>query len=882
MLAKMTARVTGFTRNAVTAHLEWICRTTRTWPLRVIGCALLILVLAFLSIRTVHFQSDIFRLFPSGEGPLKLFLDSLKWSGGAGEAYFLLEGDREKVVSEAETFAARLKALSVDGAPAFRKVSYRVYDPAEAGSFADFIAYAVSHPYLFLSPDDVGRYAEKLTPQAMDLSLQRARSELASQAGMGMRDIIAADPLYLRDLILPRLKGATQAFDLDPDSPYFLSRDGRVLIMVAETAKPVQDMAFARKLVSGINEARSGFSSKISCAGAHLSAVIDEQVMKRNILACVGSSLLVVLGLFYVTYRRFLPTLLIPLIILYGTVLALGVGGLLLTSVNIISLAFTALIIGLGTDYSIHLYDRFYHERSTGKGVDEALQCAVVDTGHGLFTAGVTTALPFLALTISNVRALSELGLLVGLGVLFSLYATLFFLPPLLVFAERRFPERCYKPLPGFALGSVWSFAGRHPGKIVFLSLILIAGLFIASFFVSFEGELKNLQPRHSEAFLTQEKIERHLSLGRKQLLLAAEGKSLDDVMLRGERIVPLVEKYLRKKELTAWSSLGKVINDRALAAEVRKDLSAAVGTSEPAAVLRAALEKNGFDPEQFQKALKGVSGLKKGTFVSTAEAVERLEKSPLRGVVERHLVREDGNFHLLSYLYYSGEEFNQAAFLSELNRLDTSIRATSVDLVSNQLADSVKKSFLWGFAIGGILVLFLLLAHFESLAGIFYSLFPVLAGVIAMLGIMALTGMRLNFMNSMVLVTILGMGSDYGLHIMHRVRGAGRLGAQEEFVQSGRAVFLSALTTIAGFGSLAFTDYGAMASIGWATNYGIGATALLALVAVPAFMHLLGRNNQVCRKGAETRSNISGLEMEGLSSRRDRGVRDEIIPQED
>jgi len=49
--------------------------------------------------------------------------------------------------------------------------------------------------------------------------------------------------------------------------------------------------------------------------------------------------------------------------------------------------------------------------------------------------------------------------------------------------------------------------------------------------------------------------------------------------------------------------------------------------------------------------------------------------------------------------------------------------------------------------------------------------------------------------------------------------------------------VLLSALTTIAGFGSLAFTDYGAMSSIGWATNFGIGATALFTLVFLPAFL---------------------------------------------
>jgi predicted RND superfamily exporter protein len=114
------------------------------------------------------------------------------------------------------------------------------------------------------------------------------------------------------------------------------------------------------------------------------------------------------------------------------------------------------------------------------------------------------------------------------------------------------------------------------------------------------------------------------------------------------------------------------------------------------------------------------------------------------------------------------------------------------------------------------------------------------LAGVIAMLGMMALTGMRLNFMNSMVLVTILGMGSDYGLHIMHRLSGDTVGDGEAEFIQTGRAVLLSALTTIAGFGSLAFTDYGAMSSIGWATNYGVGATAFFALITLPAVILFL------------------------------------------
>src|SRR6266545_1253325 len=388
---KSLQKVTGAVNSAIRAHLEGIYRVTTTRPRLVVVASLVLCVLALLSIASIRFESDVFKLFPVRQGALRLLLDSLEWTGSAKEVYFLLEGERQGLPAEAEAFAGRLKRLTVDGRPAFSRVTYRVYDPGEEASFAAFIGYAAAHPQLFLSLSQVDSFAGRLAPQAMEGSLMRARSELASQAGMSMRDIVAADPLYLRELVLPRLKKGSQDLNLDPASPYFLSRDGQMLIMIAEPAQPVQDVAFARKLVAGIFEARTGAKAHISCAGAHISAVIDEREVKGNVIACVLSSLVVVLLLFYLTYRRFLPTLLIPLILFFGVVLALGTAGLFLSSISLISFGFTALIIGLGTDYSIHLYDRFYLEREKGCPAGEALRLAVVDTGHGLFTAATTT-----------------------------------------------------------------------------------------------------------------------------------------------------------------------------------------------------------------------------------------------------------------------------------------------------------------------------------------------------------------------------------------------------------------------------------------------------------------------------------------------------------
>ncbi|BBA68997.1 efflux RND transporter permease subunit [Geobacter sulfurreducens] len=839
-------RIVAFVHSAIGRHLAWLFRVTWHHPRATLAGSLLALCLAIASISGLRFESDIFKLFPTDRGALRLFLDTIEWTGSAGEAYLLLEGNRERLPAEAEALAARLRALRVDGEPALRSVSYRVVEPADLPDFAAFVGRAVTLPHLFLSPDQADEFTNRLDASRMDAALRRATAELAAGGGVGSRDLVAADPLALRELILPRLQAASQALDLDPESPYFLSRDGQLLVMIAEPARPVQDMEFARKLVAGINEARAavGPGVSVSCAGAHLSAVIDEAVMKRNILACIASSLAVVLGLFFMTYRRVLPTLLIPVIIAFGTVMALGTAGLLLPSVHIISFAFTALIIGLGTDYSIHLYDRYRTERSAGRNTEESLRLAVVDTGHGVFTAATTTAFPFLALVISDVRALSELGLLVGLGVLYSLYATFFFLPPLLIFAERRVPDARHNPLPSLGLARLWRLTQGGSRTIAFISLAAVAGLTLAAFSISFEGDLKNLQPRHSEAFLTQERIERHLSISPRQMVVAVEGSDLSDVMRKGGEVAALAEGYRQRQEVVAITWLGSVMNGAGDQQQVLERLQKRSTVREAGRELGLALERADFDTAMFPEAVSGLGRLSSAGPVPTAEAVALLRGSPLGSMVDRFLVERNGRWHLLLTLHYRGDAFPQERFLAQLEAVAPGARATGPDLISRQLAESVRGSFLEGFAIGGILILFLLVVHFESLAGIAASLLPVVAGVISMLGLMAVTGMKINFMNAMVLVTILGMGSDYGLHVYHRLREGDGSEAGDRYVQAGRAVLLSALTTVAGFGSLAFTDYGAMSSIGWATNFGIGATAFFALVSLPAFLALRRSRN--------------------------------------
>lgn len=837
-MSKLFARIPAFCNSLTRRHLEWVFKITFNSPRSVIIGALLLVSLAVATITTISFESDIFKLFPTRLPALRLLLDSMEWSGSAKEAYFLLEGDPATLPADAEKLAERLKQLKIANTPAFNKVTWRIYDQAEGKLFTDFVSYAVTEPQLFIAPQDATLLKKRLSADTFDASLKNLEAELAGQFGGVNSDLASADPLNLREFILPRLKAGSQGLDLDPASPYFLSRDGRLLIMIAEPAKAVQDVAFARQLVAGINESRKGVDAKVTCAGAHISAVLDEAEMKGGILSCILSSLVVVLLIFYSVYRRVLPTLLLPMIISVGVLMSLATAGLILPSIHIVSFAFMALIVGLGTDYSIHLYDRYHGERAAGKSSEEALRLAIIDTGHGLFTASITTALPFLALMVSDVRALYELGLLAGLGVIYSFYATLFFLPPLLLFMERRFPLSEFKPLPTLGLRRLWQFSTAKPRLVVAVFLIILSFFAISAFSVKFDGELKNLQPKHSEAFLTQEKIEKHLSLAPRQLMIAVEGKELGDVMARAGQIGELAERYQLAGKISAWSSLGKVINNRSEQEPIIRVLldSSGINLSKK---FEESLIKHGFDASAFRPFINAISSFCNAGITAESRAVAKLEASPLKAVVNRHLVHNTDGYHALLFIHYKDAGFTKTPFMEELSKIDFTARTSSVELISSQLAESVSHSFLWSFVIGGLLVIFLLVSHFETKRGVLYALFPVAGGALSMLAVMALFGMKLNFMNAMVLVTIVGMGSDYGLHIGHRVEGAGSK-SEEHFAQAGRAVLLSALTTIAGFGSLAFADYPALASIGWATNLGVGFTVMLGLVVLPSIIRLI------------------------------------------
>jgi predicted RND superfamily exporter protein len=105
--------------------------------------------------------------------------------------------------------------------------------------------------------------------------------------------------------------------------------------------------------------------------------------------------------------------------------------------------------------------------------------------------------------------------------------------------------------------------------------------------------------------------------------------------------------------------------------------------------------------------------------------------------------------------------------------------------------------------------------------------------------------GIHLNFMNLVVFTMVLGIGVDYGVHVLHRGLQSSSGQLEQELRKVSGAVVLAGLTTLVGFGSLVFSAYPGLQSMGAVALMGVGFSLLLALTLVPVLFDKWRRKRQ-------------------------------------
>ncbi len=135
---------------------------------------------------------------------------------------------------------------------------------------------------------------------------------------------------------------------------------------------------------------------------------------------------------------RSVSSAIIPILVVFISINWLyGTMGYLSIPVSTLSGGVAAMVIGIGIDFAIHIMNKFKLERKEGKSIKDSVELALTHTGVALFATAATTIAAFLAFLFGAMPEMGRFGLLMTIGIMYSLIFSIFALPSMLILEEK-------------------------------------------------------------------------------------------------------------------------------------------------------------------------------------------------------------------------------------------------------------------------------------------------------------------------------------------------------------------------------------------------------------------------------------------------------------
>ena len=833
-------------------------------PRTVLAGMAAVVALALVAAVRLEFDPDVLRLLPKRDPDVKVYQETLAQFGNVD--YFVVgirvpeTAPLDPYESFADELAGRMQASGL-----FESVEHRL------GELDDLVREFLPQSVLFLDAAGRERLATLLTDEAIERRVQEVRRQLETPQAVAVRDLMKLDPLGIAMVFLDRLGSRRGPLAVDWTSGRYLSRDHRLLLVLGKPTRAPQDLDFNRKLIDAVEaEAKrvaSGWAGlaeglalsppELFFGGRYVIVLEDTALIWRDVAVNAVTSIGGVLLLFYLAYRRTSLLLLVFSPLFCGLAITFGFASVAVGVLASTTAGVAALLVGLGDDFVIVLYGRYVAERWRGASVEESLRAMGGATARGVILGAVTTAATFYAFLITDFTGLYQMGLIVGTGILFCLVAVLLLVPAMIGWSEERHRRRASAPrLHIFAFGierlTRWAIRSPRATMLAAVALTLAALAMLPA--LRFDDSVEALRPGGNRGILAQEEINRHFGSGFDHMSLVVRGATLEETLAGAERAAAGARKLVESGRLGGFDAVTSVLPSlegqrEALAWLERGRVTGALDPARIRASFERACAVEGLRPTPFAG---GLDLLEQALAPRRPLTREALAAMPQGGrLLDRYLRQTPSGWTSVVKLYNlpgrPKREVPEAA-VELADSLGAGAKLTGINVLSRALRGDVRRDAFLSGLIGLVLVVALLWIDFRDLRSAMLALVPLLIGIVWMLGAMAALDLHFNFMNLFVITMILGIGVDYGIHVIHRYleeRDAGGdvVAAVEE---TARGVLLAALTTIVGFGSLATSHYPGLVSMGLVSILGTLATALVAVAVVPAWLFWRARSTRL------------------------------------
>lgn len=759
-----------------------------------------------------------------------------------------------------------------------------VYIPG-AGEFFD------RHGLLYLDLDEVEELAAGLTqaqPFIGTLSKDNSLKSLLTIIAMAITEQEQELPVELNPLldkirlaIRAVLDGKTypvswQQMMIGKEDRDLLSTQRFILVKPTlnfdELTPAEESLATVRAIVEKAKQNLPGVSIRLT----------GEVVLEHDELATVTYSAevasiasLILVCLTLITGYRSIRLMLITLtVIVMGLILTAGFAALAIGHLNILSVSFATLYIGIGDDYAVQTCLRYRELLRQNLSRQQALTGAVRNVGPSITLCGIAGAMGFFAFVPTAYTGVSELGIISGVGIFISLLITLIALPALLkLFPLELAPaEKSESLFPDW----VYRFPTQHATLVKWTAAaLIIAGLALLTQ-ARFDSNPINLRDPNTESVTTFKELLKTKDSSPMTLTVLADNKNealtlarklkqlksvknaitiFDYIPDNQEAKLSIIEELslVMGLQLTTFPPVQKSGSEENIAAlEKLKQAIDKHLTQKPDDELSLTLHLLHEDLERFVAKLQSASEAEKtakldklqfsllDTLPDTMNMLLKGLKADLvtidslpRDLAERWLSK-DGIYRIMVLPNKDlNKQKNLKDFVTEVRQLAPD--ATDLPVIYLESGNAIVRAFKQALvsALGAIVVILLLSRR--NIKDTLLILLPLLMTGILTGASTVVMDNPFNFANIIVIPLLFGLGVDAGIFIVDRLRNPDREGSVLD-TSTARGVVFGEMTTLCSMVSMAFTPHPGLASMGQLLAIGLILMVICTLGVLPAF----------------------------------------------
>ena len=545
-----------------------------------------------------------------------------------------------------------------------------------------------------------------------------------------------------------------------------------------------------------------------------------------------------------------------------GLAITTAVGLMLVGALNLISIAFAVLFVGIGVDFGIQYSVRYRAERFNHEDLATAIETAADRSAIPLTLAAVATAAGFLSFLPTVYEGVSELGKIAGAGMIIAYVAALTMLPALLTLFN---PPGEAEPLGYASMAPVDRFLERHRIAIVVTTLgVAIAGLPLL-YFLHFDFNPMNLRSKKVESIATYLDLRRDPKSGTNAVDMIvpseAEARTLEGKLAKLPEVARVIslDTFVPSDQQAklglihkAAATLDPILAGKA--GEPPSDADRVVALNEAAQSLRKTAGKTAAPWADACRRLADDLTRLAGADSGMRDKVETAMIAPLTTMLDQvramlkaqpvsiktlpaDIVGEwskpDGRIRVQAQP--SGDPNDNETlrkFAAAVLKVEPTAIGGPISILES--GDTIVWAFIQAGCWAMLSIAILLWVVLRRITDVLLTLVPLLLAGVVTLEICVLIGMPLNFANIIALPLLLGIGVAFKIYYVTAWRAG-----QTDLLQSSltRAIFFSAMTTATAFGSLWLSSHPGTSSMGKLMALSLVTTLAAAVLFQPALM---------------------------------------------